>query len=939
MSARRLPPDPTENDLLERVQERRAIADALRSVGEERGRVAIIEGPAGVGKTALLAFLGAAGGAEGATVATARGSEIEREFAFGVVLQLLGPLVEADEDGAIFAGAAALSRPLFERAGGGAGADADFQLMHGLHWLCANLSERSPLILCVDDVQWADAASQRFLAYLGARAAELPLLIALARRSDEPSESSALEELVQLPIAATLTPGELSEAAVTELVVADLGAAASGELAARIFQRSGGNPLFVGELLRSARDSAGEEDSALDGSPPRTVVNLVKGRVRRLPTEAQSVASALAVLGETIGSAEIEAIAELGTEPVLLGLDQLAEAGLAEAASPRRYRHPILREAVSESLPEGQLAILHMRAARALAEKDATRAASHLGFAHPDGPCGEDWAVPVLRRAAATAQARGGGGEAIAYLRRALLEPLDREQQLQILLEAGGLEAQARDYAALEHLAAAAELASDPLQQARIALVRGDALFHFVALEDCSRVCREAIAGLGGGERELRLALEATALNADALRGVNRERPAELAADVEAAGTPGERAVLVHVTSDLAATGEAPAARVRELGRRALAGGTLLEEVGAASPVYIYAGTALAWAGDLDRVLELTTEGLESGRREGSLVAVSYSAALRGGAALLAGDLALAEADSELVVSGLPGADPMAYAVALAWLIETWVWRDRAADARRVLAASGLTGELPELGTIDFLLMARAELAVAEGDSAAAIAELEDVGRRATRARYLNPAAMAWRSRLAELLADTGEQQRATALAEEELALARAFGAPRATGIALRVRGTIAAAEGVGDLEEAAELLNGVSALEHARAVLALGAAQHERRGDEARATLYRGLDLAHRAGAHALVERALEALRATGARPRRPRLSGIDSLTPQEARTARMAAAGRGNREIAESLFLTRRTVEMHLSNAYRKLEIGSREELPAALGGGQAG
>ncbi len=451
-------------------------------------------------------------------------------------------------------------------------------------------------------------------------------------------------------------------------------------------------------------------------------------------------------------------------------------------------------------------------------------------------------------------------------------------------------------------------------------------------------VCREAIDGLGESDRELRLALEATALNADGLRGVNRERPGELADEVAAAATPGERAVLVHVASDLAATGSVDAAGVRELGGRALAGGRLLDEVGPASPIYIYAGTALAWAGDHETVLALTTEGLERGQRSGSLVAVSYSAALRGGTALLAGDLALAEADSELVVSELPAADPMAYAVALGWLIETWVERNRLEDARAVLERSGLTGELPELGTIDFLLMARASLAAAEGDREAALAELENVGRRATRARYLNPAAMDWRSRCAVLLAATGEPGRARELAEEEVTLARAFGSNRGTGMALRARGAIAAEGGIEDLREAVELLEPISPLEHSRATVDLGRALHAAGSDEAREVLYRGLDLAHRAGAHALVERAMESLRETGARPRRPRLSGIDSLTPQERRAARMAASGRSNREIAESLFLTRRTVEMHLSNCYRKLGIESRDELPDALGARQA-
>ena len=846
------------------------------------------------------------------------------------MLVLFGPSVESAAP-ELFDGAAALARPLFERAGAATGPGGEFQLLHGLHWLCANLTDRGPLVLCVDDVQWADAASLRFLAYLGARAAELPLLIALGRRTGEPIEPGPLEALAELPIATRLAPAELSAEAVGELVRSELGRTGEDELAAEILRRSGGNPLFVGELIRAARDSGGDADPA--GGPPPTVVNIVRRRADRLPEGVLAVARALTLLGDSATTAEIEEVAELDRETVLLALDRLVEADLTDAANPRAFRHPILREAVASTMPDGEARLRNLRAARAVVSRDAARAAGHLAAALGEEPSGEDWAAALLRRAAGAARARGGGEEATGYLRRALREPIDREARREVLLELGELEALARDLAALEHLAEASELATDAAERARIALVRGDALFHFVALEDCSAVCREAIAELGDSERELRLALEATALNADALRGVHRDRPKQLAAEVEAAATPGERAVAVHVASDLAATGELPATRVREIGLRALAGGALLDEVGPASPVYIYAGTALAWAGAHRAVLQLTTEGLEAGRREGSLVAVSYSAALRAGTALLAGDLELAEADSELVVSGLPAADPMAYAVALAWLLETLVERGRTEEAREALERSGLTGELPELGTIDFLLMARARLIAAEGDLEAARDALEAVSRRVTRARYLNPAAMDWRSRYAELLAATGELGRARELVEEEVTLARAFGAERAIGIALRARGAIARSQGLEDLRAATELLDGVSPVEHARATIDLGLALPTD-GESARETLYRGMDLAHRAGSQALVERALEALRATGARPRRPRRSGVDALTPQEGRVARMAAEGRGNREIAESLFLTRRTVEMHLSNAYRKLEIESREELPDALG-----
>ena len=818
------PPDPRGPELLERVNERRAIADALRAVAEGEGRIVIVAGPAGVGKTALLSMLAAeAGGA--ATVASARGSELEREFAFGAVLQLLSPLVEAGADEELFGGAAALARPLFQRARAETGADADFQLLHGLHWLCANLAERSPLVLCLDDAQWADRASLGFLTYLGARAAELPILIAVSRRSGEEGELGALEELATLPISRSLAPAELSAEAVARIVDERLGASKPA-LGEEIFRRSGGNPLFVGELVRHSLES-GDDGAALADGPPQTVVNLVRRRVGRLPDDAQAVARALAILGDSALPAEVEQVSELDPRRALTAMDQLGEAELTDASQPRRFRHPILREAVNESIPDGEAALLRMRAALAVAARDPTRAAMHLGAAHPDGRCGEAWVPGLLRRAATVAQARGGGEEAIGYLRRALSEPLEESERREVLLAVGELEAQARDFAALEHLAEAAMLALEPVEKAQIALVRGDALFHMIALEECARVCREAIAELDGDSHELRLVLEATALNADGVRGVNRGRPAELAAEVETAATAGERAVLVHVVADLAATGSAPAEEVRELGLRALADGKLLDEAGPASPIYIYAGTALAWAGDHATVLELTTEGLERGRRSGSLVAVSYSAALRGGTALLAGDLALAESDSELVVSELPAADPMAYAVALGWLIETWVERNRLEDARAVLERSGLTGELPELGTIDFLLMARASLAAAEGDRGRALAELESVGRRATRARYLNPAAMDWRSRCALLLAAAGDDARARELAAEEVELARGFGSDRAIGMALRARGAIAGASGIEDLRAAVEMLGGVSPVEHARAVISLGQALH----------------------------------------------------------------------------------------------------------------
>lgn len=122
--------------------------------------------------------------------------------------------------------------------------------------------------------------------------------------------------------------------------------------------------------------------------------------------------------------------------------------------------------------------------------------------------------------------------------------------------------------------------------------------------------------------------------------------------------------------------------------------------------------------------------------------------------------------------------------------------------------------------------------------------------------------------------------------------------------------------------------------LELARALVDYGAAlrRHKHRA-AAREPLRRGLDLAHRCGATTLAQHAAEELRATGARPRRLLLTGVESLTPSELRVARLAAQGRSNPEVAQALFVTRSTVETHLQAAFRKLDIYSREQLPAAL------
>jgi DNA-binding CsgD family transcriptional regulator len=258
-------------------------------------------------------------------------------------------------------------------------------------------------------------------------------------------------------------------------------------------------------------------------------------------------------------------------------------------------------------------------------------------------------------------------------------------------------------------------------------------------------------------------------------------------------------------------------------------------------------------------------------------------------------------------------------------------------EAASALARSGWEESPSESAHLHFLLDSRARLRLLRGDLEGGIEEMRETSRRLRAVGGRNPAFVQSRSQAALALLELGDEQEARRLASEELALARIWGAPRALGAALRVAGLVEGGQdGLARLREAVEVLSDSPAkLEHAKARTELGAAlRRANRRAQAREQLRQAVELATVCGAVPLAERAETELLATGARPRRVALTGIDSLTPSERRVAEMAAEGPTNREIAQALFVTQRTVEVHLTSIYRKLGISSRAQLPAALG-----
>ena len=196
-----------------------------------------------------------------------------------------------------------------------------------------------------------------------------------------------------------------------------------------------------------------------------------------------------------------------------------------------------------------------------------------------------------------------------------------------------------------------------------------------------------------------------------------------------------------------------------------------------------------------------------------------------------------------------------------------------------------------------------------------------------------NPSMSPWRSSAAIALAVLGQAEEANELAERELELAEAFGAPGPVGRALRaigmIRGPEAGLEALEAAVQAARELSG-GARAGARALVEFGAAlRRSGRRRDAREPLRLGLDLAERCGAEALVARAKNEAKTAGARPRRTAVSGVDALTERERQVALLAARGLSNRQIADQLVVTVKTVEWHLGHSFRKLDVDSREKL----------
>lgn len=843
--------------------------------------------------------------------------------------------------------------------------DADYPVFQGLYSLIANLATHRPLALVLDDAHLCDEHTLRWLDFLLRRADGLPLLLVLARSSEtEPADGTPWAEFAAHPSCTTVPLSPLSPAAVAEMARRTFGRPVEPSFAARVTDACGGNPGNASRLLTELRRAGVRPDhegarsvTALGG---RLVALSVRALFDRNPGWVEDVATAMAVLGGDL-SDHVAALAGVATVQVEDAVRVLRQ---AEVLAPGRtdLAGDEIRAAVLEPLGPARLARLRARAALLLSDagRPAEEVAGHL-LAIPGAP--RPWMVSLLRDAAAAAEDRGAPGTAARYLRR-VLEATPEDDTLRLRL--AGLVAQTDPDAAILLLRDALDRAPDLRTRASVAM-------------QYTTTCLAAGRGVPGGHsptevlaelrsatglREPALALESALLlmgSADRTDATTRPGRAEATTQpgrTDATARPDRIDRTDDTTTPPGRTDRAPeplpahtnAVRAlvtalydssREAATTHARHALDVPGPGTSWPV-LASCTVLALAGETAEALATLNEAVARAEAEAEAqdpdIGWSRALAHSARALVLYGTGAIAESMAD-ARAALAAAGRTAVHLTLPRVVLAAALSDRGEAARAEYLVPGIvTPSSPAGPVIDqqLHLMVRARARRALGDREGALRLLLAAGRAQREAGLANPVFAPWWAEACHTLAALRRPQEARAHAEYGAELAERWGTPHALGIAALARGAITPGRaGVELLAESADLLAVSPArTEHARADFELGR-RLLAHGEQAKARphLRAAADLAHSCGALSLAHSARRLLIAAGGRM--PELTGSreDLLTGAERKVVGLVLNGASNREIAQSLCVTLRTVETHLTSVYRKLGVSRRGALATTL------
>ena len=935
------------------------IENAITDGGAGHGKMIILEGPSGIGKSRLVAAAQVIGEKHGAEVLTTCGGELERDYPFGLVRRLLEARVARASPAArksLFRGHARLSESLLrpQTADGGSALIDEFNLIHSLYWLVVNLTDHRPLVLLADDLQWGDELSLRFVLYLSQRLGELPITLIGAVRTGDPAADDDLVSRVMLQAGSTLRPAELSIAATKELFATLLPAAAGNvTVVEESWTATHGNPFLLGELasVLSSRSVADLSHAGvhIPDAAPESVARSVVLRLAGLGDDVAALARAVAVLGTSTSLTTAAGLCRLDFAAATTAADRLRTAQIFSDAGDLAFHHPMIRTAIYRKYPPHQRAQAHLEAARLLHREgaDLDKVAVHLMRGTPTT---EEWARAALQAAARAAGRKGAPAAAAGYLRRALLVPnTDRRADASVLVDLGIMEAAAGEKTSLAHLETALDLIDEPAGRARAMYALGQTLFRYGRSAEALGVFRRGADMFMDEDRDLALRFEAGYM-ASASYLVDHtdeahDRLTALAASFSESDqlSTSERLLVLHLAVFRALT-RPHSADHAALAIRALGDGVQLWRDTSDGMTISHVILALTWCGSAREAADTAERVLVEARSRGDSLIFAEISLARSLAMYALGRVSDAMVDAQAAIVGMRrgwnSTVPAPQGVLAYCLIDRGEF-DAAAEVLDDAAQRLREGDLATLNV--WFYMARGRLRLAKDEPHGALDDFRCVGSLLESNMFFNPGhvLLPWRSHAGLALHALGISDEALVCIDHDIEVAREFGLPSILGAALRARALVTLpVPDIPLLEESARVLgaDGASVLELARTLCELGAAQR-RAGERvaSRETLRRAMDIAHHAGALAVEQQAHDELLASGARPRRAVLLGADALTPSEVRVASLMADGLTSRTIAESLYLTMSTIEWHRRNIYRKLSVSSREELRVAMAGDQ--
>jgi DNA-binding CsgD family transcriptional regulator len=932
-----------------REQELAAIDHLLADVTRGVGGLLWIEGAPGLGKSRLMTEGDTRGSALGVEVLSARARKGEGENPFGVVLQLFEARLAtegASARRALLAGAAGLASPLFDGRSleeWPATSPSAFSLVHGLYWLTLNLANGRPLLLCIDDVQWADEASARFLAYLADRLEDLPIGLLVGGRPPGPGDAdSALFALRQNPtiqrrVLRTLDPGSVRE------VVRSSFPGADEEFCAVCAAVTEGNPFFVNEVLIEVTaqrlEPVAVSSERLRDLGVATLSRAALFRLARLGQSARAVAEAVAILGDGTPLRRAAALSQLEVGVAGLAADALAGEGILLPGEPLSFLHPLIRASVVAEIAPLRRGLAHQRAARLLDEETAPP--EQIGAQLLDAPgSGQTWAVSALRAAARLARIRGAPESAVRFLGRALEEPPEQERMPELLAELGAAEVAAGMAGdASVHLRAALEREGDSRARAGIARLLARSLADENLGSQAATVLEEAMDAAGDQDLDLAHTLLGDYLACTVFEPSLRQRAfarVDPQLQLLGHGSAASEGPALAALALRSAQEARPVAGTIALAKQAWGDGTLLAREGPDGSTWLMIVWALELAEDYETSSHITATAIDAARRSGSVTAFSAASYFHGYGCLRRGRLVEAQADAEQAMRVADSAACRYAGVAGILRALALIERGEINLAEEGIAAART--ELTSMLAAPWRLHALGRVALARHQPAEALDLFVQAGAWLHDRLSVEHTVLPWRIDAADAALVLGDTERATELVRPFQVLAERANAPIAQAKVWGILGRVEGGDrGIALLERSANgLAETQSRLDYAYALTNLGAAlRRAGRRSESRTLFSTALDLAQRLDSRLLAQRVSGELAVAGARPRREAITGAGALTPSEQRVGRLAAQHLTNHQIAQSLFVTPKTVEYHLRHVYQKLGIAGRRELKAVLAG----